>query len=37
MPQVPTQPSLGNSPNFENTLMAFMQKTEAYMEEYQST
>ena len=37
MPQVPTQPSLGNSPNLEKTLMAFMQKMEAYMEESQST
>jgi hypothetical protein len=37
MPQVPIQISLGNFANLENTLMAFIQKTKAYMEDYQST
>jgi hypothetical protein len=37
MAQVPTQPSLGNSSNHENALMAFMRKKESYMGEYQST
>jgi hypothetical protein len=37
MPQVRTQPSLSNSHNLESTLMAFMQKIDPYIEEYQST